>query len=157
MTILRKRHDFRRAFDGFDHRIIAAYGDDDVERLMADASIVRHRGKIEAVINNARCLSRMQDSGIDLGELIWSYALEAPFGRSGDPDDGSPIASKSPESMALSSRLRMEGWKFVGPTTVYSMMQSMGLVNDHVEGCFVRADCEEARRITLGRRRPAGK
>lgn len=156
LTILRKRENFRGAFEGFDPARIAAFNADDVERLMQDASIVRHRGKIEAVINNARCLVNMESDGVSLPDLVWSYAVDAPHGR-WPSDDGDAMASTSAESIALSRHLKKSGWKFVGPTTIYSMMQSMGVVNDHMEGCFVRDECERERVVTVGSMRPGAK
>lgn len=145
ITILRKRENFRAAFSGFDPDVIAQWGERDVARLMGDAGIVRHRGKIEAVVNNARCMLEMLDGGTMLHEYVWSFAPDAPHGRTGTPMEGYPVASVSPEATALSKDLKKRGWKFVGPTTMYSMMQSMGMVNDHVEGCFVRDECETMR------------
>ena len=145
ITILRKRENFRSAFAGFDPRVICRWGDDDVARLMGDAGIVRHRGKIEAVLNNARCMVDMADAGLALHDHVWSFAPDAPYGRTGISVEGHPIASTSPEATALSRDLKKRGWKFVGPTTMYSMMQSMGIVNDHVDGCFVLDECESLR------------
>ena len=146
LTILRKRENFRAAFAGFAPGAVAAFGDRDVARLLADAGIVRHRGKIEATINNARCLLNfVRDEGT-FHEFIWSFAPRTPYGRDGDTSHPSGIATTSPSATALSKALKKRGFAFVGPTTVYSFMQSMGLVNDHVEGCHARHDCEVARR-----------
>lgn len=133
-TILAKRENFRAAFAGFRIEEVAAYGPDDVERLLQDAGIVRHRGKIEAVINNAQRAAEMRatEGPGALTELVWSYQP--------DPDSlpEPQTRSTSPESTALSKELKRRGWRFVGPTTVYAFMQAMGLVNDHAVGCAFR-------------------
>ena len=149
LTILRKRENFRSAFQSFDHAVIAQFGEDDISELMSNAGIVRHRGKIEAVITNARCLLEMEEQGISLNDFLWSFAPRVPFGRTGIAGGEYPIASQSPEATQLSKDLKRRGWKFVGPTTMYSMMQSVGMVNDHVEGCCVRDECEQQRVLTL--------
>lgn len=146
LTILRKRENFRAAFDNFDFHKVAVYSDVDVNRLLADAGIVRHRGKIEAVINNAlRAQELIQELG-SLTDFIWSYAPDTPFGRDGESGHPSGLATTSPSAVRLSKDLKKRGWKFVGPTTMYSFMQSMGLVNDHVDGCWVQQECEQLRR-----------
>ena len=145
LTILRKRDNFRRAFADFDIDVVAQFGTADVERLLGDAGIVRHRGKIEAAINNAARAREMIESGLTLTDHVWSFAPTAPFGRDGIATHSSGVPTTSPSAVALSKDLKKRGWRFVGPTTVYSFMQSMGLVNDHLEGCFARAACEEAR------------
>ncbi|RZU45337.1 DNA-3-methyladenine glycosylase I [Fluviicoccus keumensis] len=130
-TILMKRENFRKAFDGFDYRLVATYTESDVQRLLQDAGIVRHRGKIEAVINNAqRMIELMEQEG----------SLSAFVQRFKPADDGSaPVVRPTcPESEALSKALKKRGWKFVGPTTVYAFMQAMGLVNDHAIDCVTR-------------------
>lgn len=137
-TILNKRENFRAAFHGFDFRRVAAFGEADVARLLADAGIVRHRGKIEAVINNARCASDLVASEGSLAAFIWRFE---PQGETAAPQS----RSTSPASVALSKELRRRGWKFVGPTTVYAFMQAMGLINDHAEGCAMREEAERAR------------
>jgi DNA-3-methyladenine glycosylase I len=131
-TILAKRGNFRRAFAGFDYRAVAGFGTRDVERLLGDAGIVRHRGKIEAVIDNARRVLELEDEGVALGAFVWRYE---PASAELDPPQ---TVSTSPASVALSKDLKRRGWRFVGPTTVYAFMQAMGLVNDHAEGCVVR-------------------
>jgi DNA-3-methyladenine glycosylase I len=144
-TILAKRDNFRAAFDGFDFDRVAAYGRTDVERLLADAGIVRHRGKIEAVINNAaRAQELIRDAG-SIAAHFWSFEP--------DPDDLPPpqTATVSTASIALSKDLKRRGWKFVGPTTIHALMQAMGIINDHVRGCVIRSEVEAARR---GFRRP---
>ncbi|MFZ2987075.1 DNA-3-methyladenine glycosylase I [Ideonella sp.] len=145
-TILNKREHFRAAFDGFDFHRIAGYGPSDVDRLLADAGIVRHRGKIEAVINNAARAVEMVAREGSLAAFLWRYEPVA------DPLVPPLSASTSPESIQLSKELKKRGWKFVGPTTVYAFMQAMGLVNDHAEQCVVRARVHLARQSF---RRPA--
>ncbi|MBB4188938.1 DNA-3-methyladenine glycosylase I [Sinorhizobium terangae] len=137
-TILAKRENFRAAFAGFDFRKVARFDETDVTRLLADAGIVRHRGKIEAVINNAGRACELVETEGSLAAFVWRFELN---------DDGARPQSRStsPASEALSKELRNRGWKFVGPTTVYAFMQAMGLVNDHAEGCIMRAEVEEAR------------
>lgn len=138
LTILRKRDNFRAAFSGFDPDVVALFDESDVERLLGDAGIVRHRGKIEATINNAaRAIEATNEYG-SLAAYFWSF----------EPERGEPpteIEATTEVSVALSKDLKKRGWKFVGPTTAYAFMQAMGLVNDHLEGCFVREDVEEAR------------
>jgi DNA-3-methyladenine glycosylase I len=134
ITILRKRDGYRRAFDGFDPERIAAYGPDDVDRLLADSGIVRNRQKVAAAISNAQALLAMHEAGETLVDLVWSHRPDAhPTLRAGQDY---PVTS--PEAEALSSALRNRGWKFVGPTIVYAFMQAVGVVNDHLEGCAFR-------------------
>ena len=141
-TILNKREAFRAAFAGFDVHQVARFGPADVERLLQDAGIVRHRGKIEAAINNAqRCIELVAEQG----------SLAATSGAS-SRSRGPPERPTSPASVALSKDLKKRGWNFVGPTTVYAFMQAMGLVNDHAVGCVTRAEVEAARAVL---RRPA--
>jgi len=145
LTILRKRDGFRRAFCGFDPVEVARFGSDDVERLLSDASIVRHRGKIEATIANARATLDLRESPSgSLASLVWSF--EPPRRRRPVPKALGDIAAVTPESSALSKELRRRGFRFVGPTTAYAAMQSLGLVNDHLSGCSARAGCEHDRR-----------
>jgi DNA-3-methyladenine glycosylase I len=133
LTILRKREAFRAAFDGFDFERIASFTGDDVERLLQDAGIVRHRGKIEAVVNNAqRAVELVQAEG-SLGRYVWRFAPE-PRPRALTRAQLAQFTT-SEESEALAKDLRKRGWRFVGPTTVYAFMQAMGLVNDHIDGC----------------------
>jgi len=140
ITILRKREAFRAAFEGFDPDLVARFGERDVERLLADASIVRHRGKIEASIANARATVELRAAGSPLDELFWSFRPEshAPSASLAD------IPSSTPESAALSKTLRRAGFRFVGPTTAYAAMQACGVVNDHVVDCWVRGSVEAA-------------
>jgi DNA-3-methyladenine glycosylase I len=133
LTILRKREAFRRAFAGFDYQRVAGFDGSDVARLLDDAGIVRHRGKIEAVINNARQAVELVAAEGSLAHYIWSYE---PAGRVGSLDRaGLAELSLTDESKALAKDLKRRGWRFVGPTTVYAFMQAMGLVNDHLDGC----------------------
>jgi DNA-3-methyladenine glycosylase I len=141
LTILRKRENFRAAFANFDADAVARFGDRDVERLLSDAGIVRHRGKIEAAIANARATVALRDDGTLLPELVWSF--RPPERPAPESWDGWP--STTPESTALSRELKRRGFRFVGPTTVYSTMQACGIVNDHLAGCFVRAEVERER------------
>jgi DNA-3-methyladenine glycosylase I len=143
LTILRKRENFRAAFAGFDAEAVARFGARDVRRLLGDAGIVRHRGKIEATIANARATVAMGARGSSLAELVWSHA---PRGRRRAPLALADVASKTPESIALSKALVAAGFRFVGPTTVYAAMQAIGVVNDHLRGCHARTECEQLRR-----------
>lgn len=146
LTILRKRENFREAFHGFDLDSVARFTDRDVARLMDNAGIVRHRGKIEATINNARCaISLIEETGA-ISPFFWSFAVDAPYGHNTDRVNADTMVATSSESVALSKALKKRGWKFVGPTTVYSFMQSMGFVNDHFENCMVREECERSRK-----------
>jgi DNA-3-methyladenine glycosylase I len=147
LTILRKRDAFRRAFRGFDPDTVAAFGARDVARLLADASIVRHRGKIEAAVANARAVREMHADGETLAALVWKHEPEA--GRTGRPRraprTGAELPASTDESTALSRELRRRGFRFVGPTTAYAAMQSLGLVNDHLAGCPARARVDALR------------
>jgi DNA-3-methyladenine glycosylase I len=139
-TILAKRENFRAAFHHFDFDRVARFTERDLERLLEDQGIVRHRGKIEAVINNARQAQEVVKREGSLAALIWRYEPDA------KPSAKAQTASTSAESIALSKELKKRGWKFVGPTTVYAFMQAMGLVNDHVGACVIRAEVERARK-----------
>jgi DNA-3-methyladenine glycosylase I len=136
LTILRKRDGFRRAFDDWDVARIAAYGDRDVARLLADPRIVRHRGKIEATIANAVATRALHERGETLDALLWAFAPEREGVR--PPASGEDLASRTPESTAMAMELKRRGFRFVGPTTAYSLMQAAGLVNDHLAGCEFR-------------------
>ncbi len=136
-TILAKRENFRAAFANFEFTRVARFTKRDVERLLADAGIVRHRGKIEAAINNAQRAIELVDEAGSLAAFFWRYEAAAP---------GPSAASTSAESLALSKALKKRGWAFVGPTTMYALMQAMGLVNDHAVDCVVRAHVAKARR-----------
>jgi DNA-3-methyladenine glycosylase I len=145
LTILRKREAFRRAFAGFDFRRVARYDARDVERRLGDASIVRHRGKIESTVNNARRAEELVEDAGSLAAFVWRF----------EPPEASrpPVVTReallelvhTPESRALAKELKRRGWTFVGPTTVYAFMQAMGLVDDHLEGCAARPGAEAAR------------
>ncbi|MBN8924333.1 MAG: 3-methyladenine DNA glycosylase [Rhodanobacter sp. 68-29] len=138
-TILAKRENFRRQFHDFDFERIARFNARDVERLLQDPGIIRHRGKIEAVVNNARRMRELVESEGSLAAFVWRYE---PVRSTAPPQ----TASTSPESVALSKELKKRGWKFVGPTTVYAFMQAMGLINDHVVGCAMRKQVDRARK-----------
>jgi DNA-3-methyladenine glycosylase I len=143
LTILRKREAFRRAFAQFDAVKVARYAERDVQRLLGDAGIVRHRGKIEATIANARAIVAVREQYGSLAALVWSFE---PRGRRRAPRALADIPPKTDESRALSKELLRHGFRYVGPTTVYAMMQSVGVVNDHIVGCAARTPCEEERR-----------
>src|SRR5919201_4972406 len=146
LTILRKRESFRAAFAGFDPETVARFGERDVERLLGDAGIVRHRGKIEAAIANARATLALREAGTSLPELVWSH--RPADGRA--PRTAADWQASTPESAALSKALRAAGFRFVGPTTVYATMQACGVVNDHLADCFVRPEVErEIARSTI--------
>jgi DNA-3-methyladenine glycosylase I len=141
LTILRKREAFRRAFDGFDYERVARFGERDVERLMGDAAIVRNRAKIEAVVGNARrALELVAEEG-SLARFVWGFE---PGTHAGDLQRAA-LPATTADSRALARELKRRGWRFVGPTTVYAFMQAMGLVNDHVTGCEIRAAAASAR------------
>jgi DNA-3-methyladenine glycosylase I len=140
LTILRKREAFRAAFADFDSERVARFGERDVKRLLADAGIVRHRGKIEATIANARATVALRDSGSPLPELVWSHRVK--LGRA--PRSAADWQSTTPESVELSKALRRAGFRFVGPTTVYAAMQACGVVNDHLATCPAREPAERA-------------
>ncbi len=138
LTILRKRSAFRRAFADFDYERVALFGEADVQRLLGDAGIVRHQGKIRSTINNARRSLEVVEEFGSLGALIWSF----------EPESRSPTTdATTPESAALAKELKRRGFSFVGPTTAYAFMQAMGIVNDHAAGCVVRNAVGEERRL----------
>jgi DNA-3-methyladenine glycosylase I len=139
-TILAKRENFRAAFHDFDFDRIARFTQRDLDRLLKDEGIVRHRGKIEAVINNARRAREIVKREGSLAAFLWRYEPDA--GKLAKPQ----TASTSAQSIALSKDLKKQGWQFVGPTTMFALMQAMGLVNDHVDGCVIRAKVEKARK-----------
>jgi DNA-3-methyladenine glycosylase I len=143
ITILRKRENFRAAFAGFDPAVVAGFGEADVERLMGDAGIVRNRAKIDATIANARATVALHEAGETLDALLWSFAPE--------PEPPPPVTLQdmpavTPESTALARELKRRGFRFVGPTTAYALMQATGIVNDHVADCIVREAVEADRR-----------
>jgi DNA-3-methyladenine glycosylase I len=145
LTILRKRPAFRAAFAGFEPYLVASFGEPEVNRCLADAGIVRHEGKIRSTINNAKQTLELIDEHGSLSNYFWSYA---------DPRSLPPssLVPTSPTSVRLSKDLKRKGWSFVGPTTVYAFMQAMGLVNDHLEGCWARPTCAEERARLMGSR-----
>lgn len=132
ITILRKRDNYREAFAGFDPDAVAAFGEDDVERLLLDSGIVRNRLKIESAITNARAVVALRESGTSLEELFWSFA---PPKRKRPPVSWEDVPASTAESVALAKALKKSGFVFVGPTTMYAAMQACGLVNDHIKGC----------------------
>ncbi len=147
LTILRKREGFRAAFAGFDFDKVADFGDADIARCLADAGIVRHRGKIVSTINNARRAQALRDEFGTLARYFWSFEPK-PDERPARVDWETIRANPTtPTSVRLSKDLKKRGWTFVGPTTVYAFMQAMGLVNDHVEGCFCRTEVETKRNL----------
>jgi DNA-3-methyladenine glycosylase I len=139
LTILRKRENFRSAFADFDPERVAGFGERDVTRLLADAGIVRHRGKIEAAIANARGTLALRDAGAPLNELVWAHRPKPRRAVKSIYD----LPSTTPESVALSKELKRAGFRFVGPTTVYAAMQACGVVNDHIASCHVRREVQQ--------------
>jgi DNA-3-methyladenine glycosylase I len=135
-TILAKRENFRAAFAGFDFEKVASFGSADIERLLGDSGIVRHRGKIEAVINNAQRALELAGSEGSIAAYVWRYE---------EPDRVPQVRATSPGSVALSRDLKKRGWRFIGPTTAYAFMQAMGLVNDHQDECVIRERVVRAR------------
>ncbi|HEX8157407.1 MAG TPA: DNA-3-methyladenine glycosylase I [Solirubrobacteraceae bacterium] len=146
LTILRKRERFRELFEGFDAARIARFDSADVERLMGDAGIVRNRAKIEATIANARATVALHDAGESLSNLLWSFA---PAAAGPPPKTLQEMPASTAESRAMARELKRRGFRFVGPTTAYALMQACGIVNDHVVGCIVRAEVEAARARAL--------
>jgi DNA-3-methyladenine glycosylase I len=149
ITILRKRERFRAAFAGFEIDAVARFGARDVTRLMKDEGIVRNRAKIEAAIANARAAAGLRADGETLTDVIWSHA---PAGRVAAPTAFDEVRATTPESTALAKDLKQRGFRFVGPTTAYALMQACGLVNDHMAGCWVRGEVEKERRAARRRR-----
>ena len=152
ITILRKRENFRKAFKGFDPSVVARFGARDVQRLVKDAGIIRHRGKIESTINNATRALELIDEHGSLAAYFWSWEPEASSRPKRITREALGQMSITEQSTALSKDLKKRGWTFVGPTTCYAFMQAMGLVNDHVDDCDVRTDVERARKKLI---RPA--
>lgn len=146
LTILRKRENFRAAFKQFDFEQVARFKPATVEKLLQDSGIVRHRGKIESTINNARQALKLRDEFGSLAAYFWRFEPTAAQRPPCFDYTTLSALAKTPESTALSKDLKKRGWSFVGPTTVYAFMQAMGLVNDHLEGCFCRAQAEQQRR-----------
>ena len=147
ITILRKRESFRAAFAGFDPAVVARFGDTDVERLMGDAGIVRNRAKIEATIANARATVALHEAGETLDALLWAFAPPSP---SPPPRSLQDMPAVTAESKALARELKRRGFRFVGPTTAYALMQATGIVNDHIAACMVRAAVEDERQRARG-------
>ena len=142
LTILRKRDNFRAAFDGFDFVTVAGYDETDVARLLDDAGIVRHRGKIRSTINNAARAAELVEAEGSLAAYFWGWE---PDGDEVDRSEEFVVPATTPTSTAIAKDLKQRGWTFVGPTTLYAFMQAMGLVNDHVPGCGARVECEQDR------------
>jgi DNA-3-methyladenine glycosylase I len=145
LTILRKREGFRRAFAEFDFEHVARFGPRDVERLLGDAAIVRHRGKIEATVNNAQRAVELVAQEGSLAAYVWRFEPDGASRPKRLTWDALRVMGQTPESRALAKDLKQRGWRFVGPTTVYAFMQAMGLVNDHLDGCYAREAVERAR------------
>jgi len=146
LTILRKRENFRRAFADFDFRKVAKFGARDVTRLLKDAGIVRHRGKIESTINNARRALELEAEAGSLSAYFWRYEPDTKARPRALDFEALRGQGPLPEAVALSKDLKKRGWSFVGPTTVYAFMQAMGMVNDHIAGCHCRTAAEKARK-----------
>jgi DNA-3-methyladenine glycosylase I len=144
ITILRKRDNFRAAFANFDAEVVAAFDEDDVARLMADAGIVRNRLKVGATIENARAVLGLRDAGTSLPELVWAHR---PDPERPAPASWGDVPALTPESTALAKALKREGFRFVGPTTAYAAMQACGLVNDHLAGCVARKATAVSQRV----------
>ncbi|RLQ87256.1 DNA-3-methyladenine glycosylase I [Notoacmeibacter ruber] len=145
LTILKKRENFRAAFAGFQPKKVAGFGEDDVQRLLSDAGIVRHQGKIRSAINNAQRALELQQEAGSLAAFFWSF--EPPQDERPEPVTWDALVANpsTPTSKRLAKELKKRGWSFVGPTTAYAFMQAMGLVNDHIEGCDTRQQCADAR------------
>lgn len=151
LTILRKRNHFRAAFEGFDAEKMARYGDRDVTRLMGDAGIVRNRLKVEGAILSARAYLKLREE-TTLSDLLWGYAIEAPRGGEAHGSHAA-VPSQTAVSAAMSKDLKKRGFRFVGPTTMYAFMQSMGMVNDHLAGCHRHGPCAKLQGAFVAARR----
>jgi DNA-3-methyladenine glycosylase I len=151
LTILRKRDHFRRAFADFDFRVLASWGDDAVARLLGDAGIVRHRGKIESTLNNARRARELAEERGSLAAFFWEFVPPAAERPAIIDKAAMRTLAASPTSKRLAKELKRRGWRFVGPTTAYAFMQAMGLVNDHLVGCACRGPIEAAQAACLAR------
>jgi DNA-3-methyladenine glycosylase I len=147
LTILRKREAFRAAFADFDPERVADFGEADVQRLLADAGIVRNRQKIEATIANARAVVALRDADRSFAQLVLAHR---PAERAAPPTDFSEVPGSTPESTALAKALKLSGFRFVGPTTAYALQQAVGHVNDHLAGCIVRDDVDAERKRVFG-------
>jgi DNA-3-methyladenine glycosylase I len=152
LTILRKRENFRRAFAAFDPEKVARFSTRDVNRLLADEGIVRHRGKIESAVQNARRAIQLQEEFGSIAAYVWRFEPDPKDRPARLTRETLASMATTPASQALSRDLKRRGWTFVGPTTVYAFMQAMGLVNDHLESCFARNSCERARRAVQSAR-----
>ena len=139
ITILKKRDNFRKSFDNFDIEKVGEYTDEHTEKLLQNSKIVRHRGKIESVINNSKRVKELQNEFGSLAAFFWSFEPKEKITFSETSGSETPIPASTVESLALSKALKDRGWTFVGPTICYSFMQSMGIVNDHVTGCYRKA------------------
>ncbi len=148
LTILRKRERFRQVFAQFDFAVVAEFGSADIDRLLEDTGIIRHRGKIEATINNAQRACELSEEVGSFVDWVWEWAVDSPAREANDA-----IPSITDRSTALAKELKRRGWKFFGPTTAYAFMQSEGLTNDHVGNCFAFEECEAARRAQLSGRK----
>jgi len=146
IIILKKRENFRAGFANFDLAQVANFGEADIARLLADAGIVRHRGKIEAAINNARCAQKLLETERSLAAYFWKFEPSPASRPKRITRETLRAMPQCPESVALSKDLKQRGWKFVGPTTIYAFMQAMGMVNDHEEDCFVREAALKSRK-----------
>jgi DNA-3-methyladenine glycosylase I len=142
ITVLRKRERFREVFEGFDPAVVVRYGDKEIDAMLGDPGIIRHRGKIESAIGNAARALEMIDEFGSIGAFMWPRAEFA----AGEPHGFHDIPAVTESSQVLSRDLKQRGWSFVGPTTMYAFMQAMGLVDDHLAGCFARSECEISRR-----------
>jgi DNA-3-methyladenine glycosylase I len=146
LTILRKRENFRAAFAGFDPVKVARFGARDVQRLLSDAGIIRHRGKIESTIGNAKRAVELIDEHGSIASYVWQWEPQRKDRPAHITWESLRTITTSPASVAMSKDLKKRGWTFVGPTTIYAFMQAMGLVNDHLEGCYARKECERERK-----------
>ena len=151
ITVLRKREAFRQRFAGFDPAAVARFGERQIGRMLDDARIIRHRGKIESAINNARRALELIDEFGSLAAYVWPFAP----GPAPAPRGFSDLQAVTPASTALSRDLKRRGWSFVGPTTMHAFMQAMGMVNDHLTGCWVRTECERLRRSVVPKYLPS--
>lgn len=151
LTILRKRDRFREVFSGFDFEAVSRFGERDVERLLQDTGIIRHRGKIEATVNNAKRAIELVETEGSLSAWIWTWAVDSP-----ERTNEGTMPAYTERSTQLAKELKKRGWRFFGPTTAYAFMQSEGLTNDHLDSCFVQMECESERQQVLAKiqRRP---
>jgi len=146
ITILRKRENFRKAFKNFDIKKVSRFSDADIDRLVQDPGIIRHRGKIVSAVNNAQRALELQKEFGSLAAYFWQWEPEAKHRRHNVTQDAVKAMATTERSHAMSKDLKKRGWSFVGPTTMYALMQAMGLVNDHIEGCYCRPEIEKFRK-----------